>query len=76
MHILTGTAYSLYRVYVQSFITEAIAKVWVKGCIPNEWKKAVTILIHNKGESEGSGKFSTDNTWATNITKFYSMFEG
>ena len=38
--------------YLRSFITETIAKVWVKGCIPNEWKKAVTILIHKKGESE------------------------
>ena len=43
--------------YLRSFITEAIAKVWVKGCIPNEWKKAVTILIHKKGESEDPANF-------------------
>ena len=34
-----------------------IAKVWVKGCIPNEWKKAVNILIHKKGESEDPANF-------------------
>ena len=38
--------------YLRSFITEAIAKLWVKGCIPNERKKSVTIPIHKKGESE------------------------
>ena len=43
--------------YLRSFITEAIAKVWVKGCIPNEWKIAVTILIHKKGESEDPANF-------------------
>ena len=42
--------------YLRSFITEVIAKVWVKGCIPNEWKKAVIILIH-KGESEDPANF-------------------
>ena len=43
--------------YLQSFITEVIAKVWVKGCIPNEWKKAITILIHKKGEREDPANF-------------------
>ena len=31
--------------------------MWVEGCIPNEWKKAVTILIHEKGESEDLANF-------------------
>ena len=31
--------------------------MWVEGCIPNEWNKAVTILIHKKGESEDPSKF-------------------
>ena len=31
--------------------------MWVKSCIPNEWKKAVTILIHKKGESEDPANF-------------------
>ena len=43
--------------YLQSFITQAIAKVWVKDCIANEWKKVVNILIHKKGVSEDPANF-------------------
>ena len=43
--------------YLRSFITEAIAKGWVKGCIPNEWKKNGYYSIHKKGESEDPANF-------------------
>ena len=34
--------------YLRSYLTEVFRTVWKSGEIPNEWKKACTVLIHKK----------------------------
>ena len=38
--------------YLRSYLTELIQAVWLSGNIPEEWKKACTILIHKKDNSD------------------------
>ena len=37
--------------YLRSVLMELIKNIWSSGCIPSEWKKACTILIHKKGDT-------------------------
>ena len=43
--------------YLRSYLTEIIRSVWLSGTIPSEWKKACTILIHKKGETNDPSNF-------------------
>ena len=43
--------------YLRSYITEIIKVVWSSGTLPNDWKKACTVLAHKKGDSNDPGNF-------------------
>ena len=43
--------------YLRTYLTELIRAVWLSGTIPSEWKRACTILIHKKGESNDPSNF-------------------
>ena len=37
--------------FLRSYLTDLFRAVWISGVIPTEWKRACTILIHNKGDT-------------------------
>ena len=37
--------------FLRTYLTDLIRAVWLSGTIPSEWKKACTILIHKKGDT-------------------------
>ena len=43
--------------YLCSYLTEIIHAAWSSGVVPSEWKKACTILIHKKGETDDPANF-------------------
>ena len=43
--------------YLRSFLTELIRITWSSGCVPSEWKKACTILVHKKGNTADPSNF-------------------
>ena len=43
--------------YLRSYLTEIIHAGWSSGVVPSEWKKACTILIHKKGETDDPANF-------------------
>ena len=43
--------------YLRSYLTELIQAVRLSGNIPEEWKKACTILIHRKDNSDSPSNF-------------------
>ena len=43
--------------YLRSYLTEIIHAAWSSGVVPSEWKKACTILIHKKGETDDPANF-------------------
>ena len=43
--------------YLRSYLTDVIRNVWISGIVPTEWKKAATILIHKKGDSNDPSNF-------------------
>ncbi len=43
--------------YLRTYLTELICAVWLSGVIPIEWKRACTILIHKKGETNDPSNF-------------------
>ena len=43
--------------YLRSYITEIIKVVWSSGTLPNNWKKACTVLAHKKGDTNDPGNF-------------------
>ena len=43
--------------YLRSYLTEIIHAAWSCGVVPSEWKKACTILIHKKGETNDPANF-------------------
>ena len=43
--------------YLRSFLTEIIRVIWLSGRVPQEWKKAATILIHRKGSTDDLAYF-------------------
>jgi hypothetical protein len=43
--------------YLRSYLTEIIHAAWSHGVVPSEWKKACTILIHKKRETNDPANF-------------------
>ena len=43
--------------FLRSYLTDLIRAVWLSGTIPTEWKKACTILIHKKGDTNTPANF-------------------
>ena len=43
--------------YLRSYLTEIIHAAWWYGVVPSEWKKACTILINKKGETNDPANF-------------------
>ena len=45
--------------YLRTYLSELIQEIWLSGTVPNEWKKACTILIHKKGNTDDPSNFHT-----------------
>ena len=43
--------------FLRSYVTKICAVVWEKGQIPEAWRKAISILIYKKGETDDPGNF-------------------
>ena len=43
--------------YLRTYLTEIIHAAWSSGSVPSEWKKACTILIHKKEETDNPANF-------------------
>ena len=43
--------------FLRTYLTDLIHAVWLYGTIPSEWKKACTILIHKKGDTNSPSNF-------------------
>jgi hypothetical protein len=43
--------------YLRTYLTEVIQAAWYSGCVPSEWKKACTILIPKKEETDNPANF-------------------
>ena len=43
--------------FLRTYLTDLIHAVWLSGTIPSEWKKACTILIHKKGDTNSPSNF-------------------
>ena len=43
--------------YLRSYITDIIKSIWSSGVVPNEWKKACTVLAHKKGDTMEPANF-------------------
>ena len=43
--------------FLRSYLTDRIQAVWSSGSIPSEWKKACTILIHKKDDTNTPSNF-------------------
>ena len=43
--------------YLRTYLSELIHEIWLSGTVPTEWKKACTILIHKKGNTNDPSNF-------------------
>ena len=43
--------------YLRSYLTDLIREIWLSKTVPTEWKKACTILIHKKGNTNDPSNF-------------------
>ena len=43
--------------YLRSYITAVFKVIWQSGEIPADWKKACTVLVHKKGDTEDPSNF-------------------
>ena len=43
--------------YLRTYLTAIVVEIWKSGHIPVTWKKAVSILIHKKGDSDKPENF-------------------
>ena len=43
--------------YLRSYLTDLIREIWLSKTVPTEWKKACTILIHKKGNTNDTSNF-------------------
>ena len=56
LHPISMICFKRYP-YLRSYLTDIIRNVWISGIMPTEWKKAATILIHKKGDSNDPSNF-------------------
>ena len=49
--------YAARTYFLRSYLTELFRAVWLSGTIPDEWKKACTILIHKKDDTNSPSNF-------------------
>ena len=59
---------------LRSYLTELIQAVWVSGNIAKEWKKACTILIHKKDNSDSPSNFRPVTLQSVPLAVFTSGF--
>ena len=59
--------------YLRSYLTEIIHAAWSSGVVPSEWKKACTILIHNKGETDNPANFRPITLESIGTKSFHIM---
>ena len=43
--------------YLRTYLTDLIHDIWLSGTVPTEWKRACTILIHKKGNTNDPSNF-------------------
>ena len=43
--------------YLRTYLTDLIHEIWQSGIVPTEWKRACTILIHKKGDTNNPSNF-------------------
>ena len=43
--------------YLRSYLTQLISSVWSSGTVLSAWKKACTVLVHKKGDTEDPSNF-------------------
>ena len=43
--------------YLRSYLTQLIFSVWSSGTVPSAWKKACTVLVHKKGDTDDPSNF-------------------
>ena len=60
--------------YLRTYLTELIQAVWLSGAIPEEWKKACTILIHRKDNSDSPSNFRPITLQTVPLKVFTSCF--
>ena len=58
--------------YLRSYLTEVFRNIWQSGEIPNEWKKACTVLIHKKGDQSDPANFRPITLESTPLKIFTS----
>ena len=58
--------------YLRSYLTEVFRTVSQSGEIPNEWKKACTVLIHKKGDQSDPANFRPITLESTPLKIFTS----
>ena len=58
--------------YLRSYVTEVFRNIWQSGEIPNEWKKACTVLIHKKGDQSDPANFRPITLESTPLKIFTS----
>ena len=58
--------------FLRTYLTDLIRAVWLSGTIPSAWKKACTILIHKKGDTNITSNFRPI-TLETIPLKVYSL---
>ena len=51
--------------YLRTYLTEIIHAAWSSGTVPSEWKKACTILIYKKEETDNPANFRVQTNNAT-----------
>ena len=59
---------------LRTFLTEIIRTAWQSGSVPKEWKKACTILIHKKGNTDDPANFRPITLQSVPLKVFTSDF--
>ena len=57
--------------YLRTYLTEIIHVAWSSGIVPSECKKACTILIHKKDETDNPANFRPITLESVPLKVFY-----